>query len=201
MKNSVILSSVASVAMLVAGTQAMAADLPTPAPLPSDPVYDAPVYEAPAPYSPARFYIRGDAGVGIFDGQGSDEAAAVGVGIGYQWSNLLRSDITFDYAGEYELNNGDDVDAYIVMANLYGDFDFGSWVTPYLGFGIGYGEVDFQGGVGEDDEGVAYATHAGLALDIGANTDLDLSYSFRTIDISGPDFEDHAIRAGMRFKF
>lgn len=194
MKRSANLASAAALAVLMSGGAAIAADPVQPPP--------EPIVEAPSPYSSGGWYVRGDAGVGIFDGEGDDEAFTAGVGIGYQWTSLLRTDVTFDYAGEYDLDGVDDVEAYMIMGNVYGDFDFGSWVTPYIGFGVGYGEVEFDNNVNQDDdEGVAFATYAGLAFGLGGNTDLDLGYSYRTIDIDGPDFEDHAFRAGVRFKF
>ncbi len=194
MKRSAILASAAALSVLMVGGAAKAADPVQPPP--------APIVEAPAPYSPGHFYVRGDVGVGIFDGEGDDEQATVGIGVGYQWTDLLRTDLTYDYAGEYDLDGVDDTEAYILLANVYADFNFGSWVTPYIGVGIGYGEVNFDNEIlQDDDEGVAFATHAGVALGLSSRTNLDLGYSYRTVDIDGPDFEDHAFRAGVRFGF
>ena len=193
MKRSAILAS-AAVAMLMSGGAAIAADPVQPPP--------EPIVEAPVTYSSSGFYARVDAGVGIFDGQGDDEAFVLGVGIGYRWTDLLRTDLTFEGTDDYDLDGVNDVYAGLILANVYADFDFGSWVTPYVGFGVGYGEVDFDNeALQDDDEGVAFATHAGVALDVTEKMNLDLSYSFRTIDIDGPDFEDHAFRAGLRYNF
>lgn len=186
-----ILSSVAAVALLAGGGQAVAADLP-PAP-------DAGVI-APAPPALGNWYVRGDVGLGIFDGQGSDEAFTGGIGIGYRWSDLLRTDVTVDYTGEYDLSGGVDAEAYTVLANAYVDFNLGpAWFKPYIGAGIGYGDVEFSGR--SDDDGFAYAGYAGLSFDVSPRTELDVGYRYRSISIGGPDFEDHAIRAGVRWGF
>jgi len=55
-------------------------------------------------YDVSNLYLRGDLGVGVLDGLGSDDAFALGAGLGYRFNENLRSDITFDYAGEYGLN-------------------------------------------------------------------------------------------------
>lgn len=190
MKKFALKSTIAACA-LVAASSAFAADLP-PAP--------APGFIEPVPLFVPSWYARVDAGVGFFDGQGGGEAFTVGGGIGYRWSEMFRTDITVDYTGEYDLRGGVDAEAYSIMANAYADFALGSWLKPYVGAGIGYGDVEFDG-PRSDDDGLAYAGYAGLLFDMTQNVSLDLGYRYRAIDISGPNFEDHSIRAGVLFGF
>jgi opacity protein-like surface antigen len=177
-----LLTSIAAAAMMASVGMASAADL---GPQPQ-------VDYAPAPLFVPSWYIRGDAGVGFADGGGGGEALTAGLGVGYHFSELFRSDLTVDWTGDY----GDD-SAWTLMANGYVDFAFGSW-TPYIGAGIGWGDVSRPG---PDDDGLALAGHAGLTFALAPQTDIDLSYRYRTISVSGPDFDDHALRAGLRFNF
>jgi opacity protein-like surface antigen len=178
-----LLTSIAAAAVMASVGMASAADL---GPQPE-------VSYAPAPvYTPGNWYFRGDAGVGFADGSGG-EAFTAGLGVGYRFSELFRSDLTVDWTGDYG-----SADAWALMANGYVDFAFGSWLKPYIGAGIGWGDVDQSGG---SDDGLALAGHAGLTFDLAPQTELDLSYRYRTISVSGPDFDDHAFRAGLRYNF
>ncbi len=187
--------AVAAITLFAVSGQASAADLPS--------EQGEGTYQS-APLNPYhQWYVRGDIGVGIFDGLGDDDALTFGFGMGRRWSDNFRSDITFDYVGEYDLNNGtNDVDAVTVLANGYVDFNLSSFMNPYVGAGLGYGDVEARvGGIKDNDDGLAYAVHAGVAVDVTERTLLDLSYRYRGIDVSGPDFEDHSFQAGFRFKF
>ncbi len=186
---------VATTTMFALSGPATAADLP--------PAQGGESYQDAPLNAFQKWYVRTDVGVGIFDGLGDDDALTFGFGVGHRWSNNFRSDLTLDYVGEYDLNNGtNDVDAVTVLANGYFDFNLSSFMTPYVGAGLGYGDVEADVGAARiDDDGLAYAVHAGLAFDVTQRTLLDLSYRYRGIDVSGPDFEDHSFQAGIRLKF
>ncbi len=192
MKSHLLKSTVAAIALFAVSGAAGAADLP--------PEQSAEIFQD-VPLNPFHhWYVRGDIGVGFFDGQGGDEALTIGGGLGYRWSEMFRTDVTLDYTGEYDLNNNVDAEAWTLLANGYIDFNVSDFMTPYVGVGVGYGDVDRSGGAGDDD-GFAYAFHAGVAFDITQQTQIDVGYRYRAIDISGPDFDDHAIRAGLRYNF
>src|SRR5690606_14280174 len=80
------------------------------------------------------------------------EACTAGLGVGYRFSELFRSDLTVDWTGDYG-----NADATTVMGNGYIDFVFGGFLRPYIGAGIGWGDVDQPGG---SDDGLALAAHA-----------------------------------------
>ncbi len=192
MNSHLLKSTVAAIALIAVSGAANAADLPP---------QQSPEIFQDVPLNPLQhWYVRGDIGVGFFDGQGGDEALTIGAGLGYRWSEMFRTDVTFDYTGEYDLNNNVDAEAWTLLANGYIDFNVSDLLTPYVGVGVGYGDVDRSGG-GGDDDGFAYALHAGVAFDVTQQTQVDIGYRYRAIDISGPDFDDHAIRAGLRFNF
>lgn len=189
MKKFTLLTATAAAALLAVSSPSMAADMPT------QPV----VYDSAPVVNVYRWYVRGDAGIGFFDGQGGDEAWTLGGGLGYRWSENFRTDLTLDYTGEYDLNNGRDAEAWSVLANGYVDLPINEWLKPYVGLGVGYGDVQVDGG--NDDDGLALAAYTGLTFDVTRETQLDVGYRYRNISVSGPDFEDHSIRAGFRFNF
>jgi opacity protein-like surface antigen len=132
------------------------------------------------------WYLRGDMGVGIystptpsvvdafapadltFGVKGLDAATLIGAGVGYQFNNWLRADITGQYrtAGKFtgtdrgtftaaapgggaptqwgfnNVYNGS-VSAFVALANAY--VDLGTWncLTPFLGVGVGLANVHF----------------------------------------------------------
>jgi len=148
------------------GSSAYAADLPPPA-MP---------YQPPVVPVSSGWYLRGDAGVGVlnftdFDHSQTNAAfvwppswqivqkdiqdtTIFGFGIGYEFNNWLRFDVTGEYrtkamfkaTGSYtdscgggvcfDVNTGN-YSAAVVMGNAY--IDLGTWwcITPYIGAGVG----------------------------------------------------------------
>lgn len=163
---------------------AAAADLTLPVPPPIEAV------AAPAQFS--GWYLRGDVGVGInemsnfsstdasfvpgfqYDGAGLGTQAIIGAGVGYQFNNWFRADVTGEYrtpskfwAGEGYFNTVSGLpgfDSYsgsvrstVVLANGY--FDIGTWYgfTPFVGGGVGAAFQQFHAltdiGLGPDNVG------------------------------------------------
>ncbi len=59
-------------------------------------------------YADLGFYLRGDIGWSFLEWSGDDSNAFTGVfGVGYQFTDYLRSDLRVDYAGVY--TNGPDM--------------------------------------------------------------------------------------------
>jgi opacity protein-like surface antigen len=149
-----------------------------------------PLIQRPAPaYEFARgWYLRGDIGmtnqrVGGLDNvlfagtaglviqdKNFESGMLVGLGIGYQYNNWLRFDLTGEYRGEVGFHGFDTwVDAagdprfnnytakkseWLALANVY--FDLGTWygVTPFIGAGAGMARVGIHS---MRDAGIAYA--------------------------------------------
>jgi len=149
------------------GSSAYAADLPPPA-MP---------YQPPVVPVSSGWYLRGDVGVGVLDFTEFDhsqtnaafawppswqivqkdiqDTTIFGFGIGYEFNNWLRFDVTGEYrtkamfkaTGSYtdscggggvcfDVNTGN-YSAAVVMGNAY--IDLGTWwcITPYIGAGVG----------------------------------------------------------------
>ncbi len=90
------------------------------------------------------FYLRGDLGWSFLEWSGGDDDSAVslGGGVGYQFNDNMRADVTVDWAGEYDVAPGADMSTTTVLGNLYFDWANDSAFTPYVGAGLGYGWVD-----------------------------------------------------------
>jgi opacity protein-like surface antigen len=161
--------SLAGLLALGASATAQAADLPPPhMPMP-----------APVEFA-GGWYLRGDVGVSHYDGgkfksldsndtarfsdQDFGSGGFAGAGIGYQFNNWFRADVT----GEYRFSTGvrahdrdswiggggrvsstegyqGDYSAAVVMLNGY--FDLGTWygITPFVGAGVGWAENYLHG--------------------------------------------------------
>src|SRR5262249_2836090 len=143
-----------------AHTGARAADLPLP------PVVPPPIEE----YVASGWYLRGDIGMtnqsvkslnnALYNSVTSvntvqkdwDSSPLFGLGVGSQFNNWLRTDLTGEYRGKANFHGLDIVTAggtmytdqyqaskseWLVLANLY--VDLGTWYsfTPFIGAGVG----------------------------------------------------------------
>jgi opacity protein-like surface antigen len=178
----------AGIAVLPFAAAAQAADM---APLPDVTVEDNEV---------TGLYLRGDLGWSFLEWSGGsdDSAFVLGGGVGYQFNENMRADLTADWAGNYDVAPGADMSTTTVLGNLYFDWANDSAFTPYVGAGIGYGWVDDAPG---NDSGIAYGLAAGVSMGLTDNIDLDVGYRFRDIMISGSDPMEHQVSAGIRFNF
>ena len=160
-------------------------------------------HDETAPADDSGFYLRSDVGWFWADGA-ADAAGTLGLGIGYQWSPILRTDLQAEF-----LNIVPDWDdggraVFSALANAYVDLPLDSVVTPYVGVGIGYGLT----GTKDDnaDHGLAMAMMGGITFDASEHIAVDVGYRFRTIATDGGIFaddnvHDHAVTGGVRFKF
>jgi opacity protein-like surface antigen len=147
-------------------------------------------------------YLRGDIGWSFLDVNGldNDDNWVAGGGVGYQFSDFLRADVTADFSGDYEVAPGADISTTTVLGNVYFDWANESMFTPYVGAGIGYGWVDGTG-TATDDDGIALGAAAGVAVDLTNNLAVDAGYRYRNIDVSGDNVQEHQAAVGIRFKF
>jgi opacity protein-like surface antigen len=146
-----------------------------------------------------------------------DSAGLFGLGVGYQFNNWLRFDVT----GEYRMNstfNGLDVirsdgrtftndyrakkSEWLLLANAY--VDLGTWwcVTPFVGAGIGASRITISGftdvntpnngvafGPDESQWNFAWALHAGLAFQ--ATNNLSIEFAYRYVSLGDGRAGDH----------
>jgi opacity protein-like surface antigen len=203
--------TLAVLAALTASPVVRAADLPMP-----------PVVAQP---EVSNWYLRGFVGIGMngtptldylpalanvgngfaFDQNSIADTTFIGAGVGYDWNNWLRFDLSGEYRAKTQVNargvydqvtgQGDAYQGYlkswVVLAN--GFVDLGTWncFTPFVGVGIGgaYNQmadlVDM--GIGQTGAGfgrntaewhMAYALYAGIGYEVSKNLKIDLSYRY-----------------------
>ena len=211
--------ALAGVLALTASTTAYAADLLPPPPMPY----------APAIEVGGGWYLRGDIGMtnqevdrlsftpqseatllGVGDDSFEtihadfDSSPLVGLGIGYQFNNWIRADITGEYRGKatfHGLERSTDLSGvneysatkseWVGLANVY--FDLGTWhgLTPFVGAGVGFTHtmIDNFRDVGIADAALAFsrdhsetelawALHAGVAYDVTPNFKVEFAYRY-----------------------
>jgi opacity protein-like surface antigen len=163
----------------------------------ADPTPDEPVYQPGPTESNLGVYFRADAGFSALEWSGGDDdhGWVVGGGVGVKLSDYFRSDLTLDWAGDYDTGVGGDLSTTTVLGNAYFDFANETIFTPYVGAGIGYAWVE------NNPNGVAVGLSAGVAVDLTENLAADFAYRFRDVMASGPDPMEHQLTAGMRFSF
>jgi len=206
-------------AAAIISTAASAADLGLPPP----PVpYQPQVVETPV----GGWYLRGDIGVGVTDRftldylpnplnppndfafQHSSMADTMffNAGVGYEFNNWLRFDVTGEYRaktavnafGIYTFGGGTFGDSYqgylkswVFLANGY--IDLGTWycLTPFVGAGVGVAYNTMSDltdtGIGQSGTGIgqnssswspAWALYAGLAYNVTQNFKVELTYRY-----------------------
>lgn len=192
------------------------------------------------------WYLRGDIGYSVetegelsrvtyqdvvydlddFDAGRIDSDVSGGIGVGYQFTDFLRADVTAEYSeGEGSLSVAGvvgeaDFDAITLMANAYVDLGTIAGFTPYVGAGIGSTRVDW-GPVrsnifpvdvdGSADWRLTYALMAGISYDLTKSLKVDLGYRYIDVDDGGlfdhpiygtgedDGYTKHEIRAGLRY--
>lgn len=148
-------------------------------------------------------------GLTWLDRGGFDSAPIFGVGVGYEFNKWFRADLTGEYRGkstfhaldryvDLALPAGFGTNEYTVrkhewvaLANAY--VDLGTWlcVTPFIGVGVGFANVNLTGfrDVNVPAAGVAYAgdgsnwnfawaLHAGLAYKVTPGFTVELAYRY-----------------------
>jgi opacity protein-like surface antigen len=218
-----------TVASMLAST-AFAADMSVP-PLAPPPAYQPPppMMYAPQPQVVAQpasgWYLRGDVGVGMignanlqflqnplnasnfaFHNAALGDTTFFNAGVGYEFNNWLRFDVTGEYRtksalnafGSYTLGGATFIDTYqgflkstVFLANGY--FDLVTWncLTPFVGAGVGvaYNTLnDFVdvgiptagSGVGRNSStfNFAWALHAGVSYAVTQNFSVELAYRY-----------------------
>lgn len=211
---------------------------------------DPPIYaDQAAEYTPVEvgsgWYLRGDLGYQVKDAYDEDrdingDYGVVGIdldssedkwtgsaGIGYHFTDWLRSDVNIGYIPGNELDAGYDDggniesaslsnEAWYAMANAYVDLGTFAGFTPYIGAGAGAirtkyeAQADYSnGGVTRDwsddstDYAFAYALNAGLAYHFSDNLAVDLGYQYiaspdaEYVDVT--DLDNYPVREGLDF--
>jgi opacity protein-like surface antigen len=213
------ISAMAAIASLAA-CAAYAADYSQPLP-PQQPMY---VQPPPVQEFTDGWYLRGQVGVGMlgfnlqyqqnpanfsdfaFEHSSIANQYFIGGGVGYEWNNWLRFDVTAEYRakarvyafGSYTDGGATRLDTYegnmkswVFLANAY--VDLGTWncFTPFVGAGIGTAYTtlaDFTDinpslagrgfGRNPSEWHLAWALHAGVAYEVTKNFKIELAYRY-----------------------
>lgn len=221
---------IAAGAASLLSTAAFAADMP---------IVPPPAYAPPPPAEFGGWYLRGDIGFSnqVFKDLRSTDTSLYtpltsfqqtstintggifDLGVGYQFNNWFRADVTAQYRGNTHFLATDlyvsagvpGVDTYtgtksewLFLANGY--VDLGTWwcLTPFIGAGIGTSRVTLSNLVdtntptnGVDVAGTAskwnfaWAAHAGLAYKVSPSVTLELAYSYVSLGSGVTDFSHH----------
>jgi opacity protein-like surface antigen len=145
---------------------------------------------------------------GWFDEGDFSSAPIVGAGVGYEFNDYLRGDLTVEWRGKSSfdaldrviVNDGDGITSndysankseLVFMANGYYDFGDFYGITPYVGAGIGasYNTISNFRDVNNQANGTAYADdnsewnfawalHTGLGFQATERMTIDFGYSF-----------------------
>lgn len=161
-----------------------------------------------------------------------DRGWAANAAIGYAWKSLFRTEIE----GSFRRNDlasislqplsanriTGDADTWAVMANVLNDFPVNSWLSPYLGGGVGYASVKLDAACAPvasfcryDDRngGFAYQVIAGVSIRLAGNIQLFADYHYfgvRGLNFDAAMFNDristmkdrnHSLFLGIRVAF
>ena len=213
--------TVSTLALTLSLVGAHAADYPQPTYYQPQPI----IIQQPVHDFTEGWYLRGDVGVAmiqkynleylrnplninnfVMESTSNSDAWFIGAGVGYEWNNWLRFDVTGEYRskasfeamGSYTFGGGTFLDVYhgylqswVFLANAY--VDLGTWncFTPFVGAGIGAARNSIIGltdigvptagrGFGRDSSEwhLAWALHAGVAYNVNKNFKVELAYRY-----------------------
>jgi opacity protein-like surface antigen len=221
----------------LAAGPSLAADMPS-SPLPPAPMLDS--SEDVAEFGNG-WYLRGDIGYvdythvrdtafGPFgtvalNGERLGHSVSFGGGIGYQFTNMVRADVTVDHRlgasfrgvrPDPTLTIRDDADLESTSYLVNGYVDLANWsgITPYVGAGIGvasnrFTEVTREINLGNAFVGridlprytstnLAWALMAGLSADLGSGFKVDVGYRYMHMGDAHTRPDD--LQSGIRTK-
>ncbi len=160
--------------------------------------------------SESGMYAVGQAVLSFVDDSAKDLASGAGygdfdvgnggfnIGAGYRMNDLLRAELTYNYRGGAEnektiqgagvySDNKYSVSTSGIMLNGYVDIPVGGAVTPYVGAGVGFTDVDYTvefegtGGKGKrkvDSSGFSYGFAAGVGIEMNERVAWDVGYRY-----------------------
>jgi opacity protein-like surface antigen len=169
--------------------------------------------------------VFGPAGTVALNGERLGHSVSFGGGIGYQFTNMVRADVTIDHRlgatfrgvrPDPTLTIRDDADLESTTYLLNGYVDLANWsgITPYVGAGVGvasnrFTEVTREVNLGNafvaridlpryTSTNLAWALMAGLSADLGSGFKVDLGYRYMHMGDAHTRPED--LQAGIRTK-
>jgi OOP family OmpA-OmpF porin len=128
------------------------------------------------------------------------------VALGYAFQNGFRTDAELSWRNNEVDLFDEDAEVLAGMFNVFYDFNRGGRFQPYIGAGVGYGQLDFDD---LDDSGLAYQAMAGVGIAVSERATIDVGYRYFVmddleLDLDGPtdvSYEHQAVTVGLRWQF
>jgi opacity protein-like surface antigen len=164
-----------------------------------------------------QWYVRGDAGATYQDEINSASKVkgktgwTVDAAVGRQIDSHFRAEGQIIYSDDKQKVGDGRIKVLAGLANAYYDFDTGTKLKPFVGAGVGIGQVKLDGGsFDHDDTGFAYQLQTGVAYPINDKLSAQVAYRYLGVNdvkiASGAqairgDYHDQAVTAGLTYKF
>ena len=164
-----------------------------------------------------QWYVRGDVGTTYQDEINSTPKVkgksgwTVDAAVGRQIDSHFRAEGQLIYSDDKAKVGDGRIKMSAGLANGYYDFDTGTKLRPFVGAGVGIGQVKLDGGpVQDDDTGFAYQLLTGVAYPINDKLSAQVGYRYLGVnDVKigyGPqtvrgDYHDQAVTLGLTYKF
>ena len=164
------------------------------------------------------WYVRVDGGGALQDKLNASPKIdgkagwAVDAAVGRSLGNNFRADAELGYSeSKAKSGLGGHLKTVTGLVNGYYDVDTGTAWKPFVGAGVGFGQVKLDGGpFHDDDTGFAYQLQAGVAYPINEKLSSQVSWRYLGINdvtLNGPlgringDYHDQRVMLGLTYKF
>ena len=166
---------------------------------------------APAVAEDKGTYVLGSIGVSQtdFDAVSADESFSFEIGLGYDFGNDIRAELTWDknYLSSITVLGtafGSDVSNDAVLASIYKDFSNESKITPFIGVSLGSANPNGTG-TAALSSAFAYGVSVGASYETSEKTDLyaKVQTLYASPEAAGVSFDSNIISAkvGVRYSF
>ena len=164
-----------------------------------------------------QWYVRGDAGATYQDELNSTPKVegksgwTMDAAVGRRIDSHFRAESELVYSDDKAKVGNGRIKLTAGLANGYYDFDTGTRLKPFVGAGVGMGQVKFDGGaIRNDDTGLAYQLLTGVAYPITDKLSAQVGYRYLSVNdvkvgssaqaIRG-DYHDQAVTFGLTYRF
>lgn len=164
-----------------------------------------------------QWYVRGGAGATYQDEINAtpkvrgETGWTVDAAVGRQIDNNFRAEGQLIYSNDEQKVGDGRIKLLAGLANAYYDFDTGTKLRPFVGAGVGIGQVKLDGGaVDDDDTGFAYQLQTGVTYPINDRLSAQIGYRYLGVNnvevgsgaqaVRG-DYHDQAVTVGLTYKF
>lgn len=164
-----------------------------------------------------QWYVRGDAGASFQDEINATPKVkgktgwTADIAAGRQIDDHFRAEGELLYTDSKEKRGSGRTKVTAGLVNGLYDFDTGTKFKPFVGAGVGIGQVKLDGGaVSDDDTGLAYQLLTGVAYPINDKLSAQVGYRYLGVNdvkigtgaqsVRG-DYHDQAVTVGLTYKF